>query len=108
MQDIQINAQNVKNLQINPQCIRLTKMKFKKLVGKFEALVDKYAQGSESKLGKVRKLEQLLADKKASYEAKLADTEVPAKRSKLKTRLKVVAAQLEKAKQLSAKNSTSQ
>ena len=75
-------------------------MKFKKLVDKFESLVNKAEQGSKIKSEKLEKLQQLLAAKKSRYEAKLAATQDPDKQRKLETRLQVVNAQLDKSKKL--------
>jgi len=75
-------------------------MKFNRLVGKFESLVNKAEQGSKIKSEKLIKLQQLLDTKKTRYESKLEATQDPEKRRKLETRLKVVAAQLEKLKKL--------
>ncbi len=75
-------------------------MKFKKLVDKFESLVNKAEQGSEVKSEKLVKLQQLLDAKKSRYEAKLEATQDPDKRRKLETRMQVVNAQLEKSKSL--------
>ncbi|MCP4186404.1 MAG: hypothetical protein GY763_02255 [Gammaproteobacteria bacterium] len=76
-------------------------MKFTRLVDKFEKLAIKHGQGSRIKAEKLGKLHQLLVDKKSRYEVKLAATTDPGKRTKLETRLKVVAAQIEKSKQIS-------
>jgi hypothetical protein len=75
-------------------------MKFSRLVDKFESLVNKLDQGNSIIPEKLEKLQQLLEAKITRYEAKLAATEDPAKRRKLETRLKVVAAQLEKSRKL--------
>jgi hypothetical protein len=75
-------------------------MKFSRLVDKFESLVNKLDQGSSIIPEKLEKLQQLLEAKITRYEAKLAATEDPEKRRKLETRLKVVAAQLEKSRKL--------
>jgi hypothetical protein len=75
-------------------------MKFSRLVDKFESLVNKLDQGSSIIPEKLEKLQQLLEAKITRYEAKLAATEDPDKRRKLETRLKVVAAQLEKSRKL--------
>ena len=75
-------------------------MKFKKLVDKFESLVNKAEQGSKVKSEKLAKLQQLLDTKKSRYEAKLGATQDPDKRRKLETRLQVVNAQLDKSKKL--------
>jgi hypothetical protein len=75
-------------------------MKFSRLVDKFESLVNKLDQGSSIIPEKLEKLQQLLEAKITRYEAKLDVTEDPEKRRKLETRLKVVAAQLEKSRKL--------
>ena len=75
-------------------------MKFSRLIDKFESLVNKLEQGSSVIPEKLEKLQQLLDAKKARYNSKLKATEDPKKRRKLETRLKVVAAQLEKSKKL--------
>ena len=75
-------------------------MKFSRLVDKFENLVNKLDQGGSIIPEKLEKLQQLLEAKITRYEAKLAATQDPEKRRKLETRLKVVAAQLEKSKKL--------
>ena len=75
-------------------------MKFSRLTDKFESLVNKLDQGSSIIPEKLEKLQQLLEAKIARYEKKLAATEDPEKRKKLETRLRVVAAQLEKSKKL--------
>jgi hypothetical protein len=77
-------------------------MKFSELVEKAEKLVGKHEKGKRVKPKKLDKLQQLLSDKKSRYEARLAETDDPGKRHKLETRLRVVSAQLEKAKQLGA------
>jgi len=82
-------------------------MKFTKLVDKYKKLVANYEQGrhiTPEKLEKLEKLQQLLADKKSRYEAKLEATLDPEKRTRLETRLKVVNAQLEKSKHLLSSN----
>lgn len=75
-------------------------MKFSELVEKAENLVGKHEKGKRIKPKKLGKLQQLLSDKKSRYEARLAETDDPAKRQKLETRLRVVSAQLEKSKHL--------
>jgi len=82
-------------------------MKFSKLVEKYKNLVANYEQGKHitpEKLEKLEKLQQLLAEKKSRYEAKLEATQDPEKRTRLETRLKVVNAQLEKSKHLLSSN----
>ena len=75
-------------------------MKFSRLTDKFESLVNKLDQGSSIIPEKLEKLQQLLEAKILRYKSKLAVTEDPEKRRKLETRLKVVAAQLEKSRKL--------
>jgi hypothetical protein len=75
-------------------------MKFSRLVDKFESFVNKLEQGSSVIPEKLEKLQQLLDAKIARYSSKLEATEDPKKRRKLETRLKVVAAQLDKSKKL--------
>jgi len=82
-------------------------MKFSKLVEKYKNLVANYEQGKHitpEKLEKLEKLQQLLAEKKSRYEAKLEATQDLEKRTRLETRLKVVNAQLEKSKHLLSSN----
>ena len=75
-------------------------MKFNRLVSKFESFANKLEQGSGIIPEKLEKLQQLLEAKKTRYESKLTATQDSVKRRKLETRLNVVAAQLEKLKQL--------
>jgi hypothetical protein len=75
-------------------------MKFSRLVDKFESLVNKLDQGNSVIPEKLEQLQLLLEAKITRYETKLEATEDPEKRRKLETRLKVVAAQLEKSKKL--------
>jgi hypothetical protein len=77
-------------------------MKFTKLVGKFEKLIHKHEKGDSIEVEKLTKLQQLLSDKRNRYQASLDTTEDEGKRKKLETRLRVVNAQLEKAKKLPA------
>ena len=79
-------------------------MKFTKLVDKFEKLVHKHEKGVSIKANKVTKLQQLLSDKRDRYQASLDQAEDAEKRKKLETRLRVVNAQLEKAKHLPSTN----
>ena len=79
-------------------------MKFTKLVDKYKKLVANYEQGRHITPEKLEKLQQLLAEKKSRYEAKLEATLDPEKRTRLETRLKVVNAQLEKSKHLLSSN----
>ncbi len=76
-------------------------MKFTRLIDKFEKLASKHEHGSRIEPEKLGKLQQLLIDKRSRYETRLAATTDPNKRKKLETRLKVVAAQIEKSKQIS-------
>jgi hypothetical protein len=75
-------------------------MKFSRLTDKFESLVNILDQGNSIIPEKLEKLQQLLEAKILRYKSKLAVTEDPEKRRKLETRLKVVAAQLEKSRKL--------
>jgi hypothetical protein len=75
-------------------------MKFKKLDSAAEILVRKTAKGKKIKPEKVKKLQQLLGEKKSAYEEKLKTSMEPGKREKLEMRLKVVEAHIEKANQL--------
>jgi hypothetical protein len=77
-------------------------MKFTKLVDKFEKLLHKHEKGDSIEVEKLTKLQQLLSDKRDRYQASLDTTEDEGKRKKLETRLRVVNAQLEKAKKLPA------
>jgi hypothetical protein len=77
-------------------------MKFTKLVDKFEKLLHKHEKGDSIEVEKLTKLQQLLSDKRNRYQASLDTTEDEGKRKKLETRLRVVNAQLEKAKKLPA------
>jgi hypothetical protein len=78
-------------------------MKFSRLIGKAEKIVDSHAQGHPVKSAKLSKLQRLLGEKIARYQEKLEATEDPQKREKLQTRLKVVNAQLQKSRQLSTR-----
>ena len=71
-------------------------MKFSKLVEKAEKIAQYYQQGRQVKPGKLTKLQCLLNDKVARYEARLEEDMNKQKRQKLETRLKVVKAQLQK------------
>jgi len=77
-------------------------MKFAKLIGKAEKLVDELEQGEEVKPAKLTRLQELLNDKIAHYEARLGEDLDPDKRKKLETRLEVVKSQLRKSLELSA------
>ena len=79
-------------------------MKFSKLVGKAEKIVDKHERGKRIKPEKLDELQGLLADKIARYEAKLNDELDGGKRAKLEKRLRVVRAQLQKSRELSERN----
>jgi hypothetical protein len=78
-------------------------MKFSRLIGKAEKIVDNHAQGHPVESAKLSKLQRLLGEKIARYQEKLDVTEDPQKREKLQTRLKVVNAQLQKSRQLSTR-----
>ena len=79
-------------------------MKFSKLVGKAEKIVDKYERGKRIKPAKLDELQGLLADKIARYEAQLKAEPDQSKREKLEKRLRVVRAQLQKSRKLSERN----
>ena len=70
---------------------------------KFSRLIEEARQGHQLKPKKLTELQRLLGDKIARYEARLKEDMTKQKRSKLKTRLKVVRAQLKKSKQQKAK-----
>ena len=76
-------------------------MKFSKLVGKAEDIVDRHKKGRPVVCKQMNKLERLLSDKILRYEKKLKETDDSQKCKKLQTRLKVVNAQLRKSKKLS-------
>jgi len=78
-------------------------MKFSKLVGKAEKIVDSHEKGRPVESAELGKLQRLLDEKKVRYQKKLDATENPQKREKLQTRLKVVKAQLKKSKKLSVR-----
>jgi len=78
-------------------------MKFSRLIGKSEKIVDSHEQGHPVESAKLSKLQRLLGEKISRYQAKLEEMDDPKKRKKLQTRLKVVNAQLKKSKQLSAR-----
>ena len=71
-------------------------MKFSKLIEKAEKIAEYYQQGRPVKSGKLTKLQRLLNDKIARYEARLEQDMNEQKRQKLGTRLNVVKAQLQK------------
>ncbi len=75
-------------------------MKFSKLIGKVEKIVDSHEQGHSVESAELSKLQRLLSEKIARYQKKLDAAEDPQKREKLQTRLKVVNAQLKKSNQL--------
>lgn len=75
-------------------------MKFKSLIDKFEKITHRHEQGIKVKPRKLEKLQQLLGEKKLGYQSRLELLKDPEKRKKLKTRLRVVEAQLEKMKHL--------
>jgi len=78
-------------------------MKFSRLIGKAEKIVDSHEQGHPVESAKLSKLQRLLGEKISRYQAKLEETDDPQKREKLQTRLKVVNAQLKKSKKLSTR-----
>ena len=71
-------------------------MKFSKLIGKAEKLVDKHDQGKPVEGAKLTRLQSLLTEKIERYEKKLAEGLEPQKQKKLQARLKVVKSQLQK------------
>lgn len=71
-------------------------MKFSRLIGKAEKLVDIHEQGEPIEAARLTRLQSLLTDKIESYEAKLEETLEPHKRQKLQARLQVVKSQLQK------------
>jgi predicted component of type VI protein secretion system len=75
-------------------------MKFSKLVDKVEKIVEKQQKGKKVKPKKIEQLEDLLAEKISRYEARLEKDLSKSDRGKLEARLKVVRAQLRKAKDL--------
>jgi hypothetical protein len=77
-------------------------MKFTRLVDKFEKLVNKHERGRKIKSRKLAQLQQLLDDKRLGYQARLEGLKDPQKRKKLKTRLRVVEAQLKKTRKVSS------
>jgi hypothetical protein len=77
-------------------------MKFSRLIGKAEKIVEKAQQGKRVKSKKLAELQALLVDKIARYEARLEQDQSEQNREKLGTRLKVVKAQLQKSKALAA------
>lgn len=79
-------------------------MKFSKLVGKAEKIVDKYQRGKRIKRAKLDELQGLLSDKIARYETKLKAEPDDSKRARLEKRLRVVRAQLQKSRRLSEGN----
>ena len=78
-------------------------MKFSRLIGKAEKIVNSHEQGHPVEPAKLNKLQRLLGEKISRYQAKLEETDDPQKREKLQTRLKVVNAQLKKSKKLSTR-----
>ena len=79
-------------------------MKFSKLIEKSEKIAEYYQQGRQIEPGKLTKLQRLLNDKVARYEARLEEDMNQQKRQKLETRLKVVKAQLQKSINLASNN----
>jgi len=71
-------------------------MKFSKLIGKAEDLVESHEQGKSIEAAKLTRLQSLLTDKIKHYEEKLEGTLEPQKQQKLQARLKVVKSQLQK------------
>jgi hypothetical protein len=78
-------------------------MKFSKLIEKVEKFTEKEQQGKRGAPKKLSKLQQLLVDKIAHYEARLEDKDLSKHNREIReTRLKVVKAQLKKSKTLEA------
>ena len=77
-------------------------MKFSKLIERAEKIAAYYQQGHQIKPSQVTKLQRLLNDKVARYEARLEEDMNERKRQSLETRLKVVKAQLQKSIDLAA------
>jgi hypothetical protein len=77
-------------------------MKFTRLGDEFEKLVNKHKRGRKIKSRKLAQLQQLLDDKRLRYQTRLEGLKDPQKRKKLKTRLRVVEAQLKKTRKLSS------
>ena len=75
-------------------------MKFTKLSTKFNKLLKKKEKGKKVKPEKLQKLHDILNEKKLRYEKKLKSDLTDEKRSSLKSKLKVVNAQIKKSKTL--------
>ena len=75
-------------------------MKFTKLSVKFNKLLKKHKKGKKLKPEKLEKLQELLEAKKLKFEEKLKTDLSDDKRESLKTKLKVVNAQIAKSKKL--------
>ena len=78
-------------------------MKYNRLMGKAEEIVDRHKRGKPVKSADLDKLQRLLDEKIARYTERLELIDDPDKREKLQTRLKVVNAQLEKSKRLTTR-----
>ena len=76
-------------------------MNFTKLSTKFNKLLKKQKKGKKLKPEKLEKLQELLQAKKLSFENKLKTDISDEKRNSLQSKLKVVTAQIAKAKELS-------
>lgn len=78
-------------------------MKYSRLIDKVEKFAEKEKQGKRGKPKKLSRLQELLVDKIAHYEARLEDKDLSKRNRKIReTRLKVVKAQLKKSKTLDA------
>ncbi len=75
-------------------------MKFTELADAFEKLVNKRKKGKKVRPKKLKELQQLLMDKQSHYEKKLKSSKDAEESKKLKTRLKVVDAQIKKTDRL--------
>ena len=75
-------------------------MKFTKLSSKFKKLISSFKKGKKINTGKLSKLIDQLESKKKIYKHKIHGEKDSDKLKLLKTRLKVVNAQLKKAKKI--------
>ena len=75
-------------------------MKFTELADEFENLVKRRKKGKKVRPKKLKELRQLLMDKQSHYEKKLKSSKDDEESKKLKTRLKVVDAQIKKTDRL--------
>jgi hypothetical protein len=78
-------------------------MKYSKLIDKVEKFAEKEKQGKPAAPKKLSRLQELLVDKIAHYEARLEDKDLSRREREIReTRLRVVKAQLKKSKALDA------